>query len=257
MKTLVSALAVASLAGSAFGFTEIGPRGNMSMLPQTVDRFVDYGDITQWVNITATPLDEHVDGGTRGTPQYSNMTLPAGGNLAATATAASPVIGFNDYQMALDGGSAFDTPLVNPLQGLDAMRWIGGWGNNGGPGVNQGQLTFFFLQNDSTTAASFSITGFNEGNFIYTFNLLPIAPVYVPTEGYLAVVSTGSVFMRQFYSYSQPTVGAQNTANDFVFAYGGSIGNQPISERFELQIPAPGATALMGLAGLVGLRRRR
>jgi len=261
MKTLVSALAVASLAGSAFGFTEIGPRGS-SALPATVDRVNNLGDISQFVTIEKVPYDTADHLIDRGAPQYSAMGSGAG-FLAATATASSPVIGFNDYQMALDGGSAFGAPLINPLQGLDKMRWIGGWGANGGAGVG-GAVDFFFLQNDSSTAVSFTIGGLGEGNFIYTFTLNLPGGVFVPTEGFFASVSNpaSAGFMRQFYAGNStttaaPTVGAQDPANDFVFNYGGAVGAVPISERFELQIPAPGAGALMGLAGLVGLRRRR
>ena len=253
MKTLVSALAVASLAGSAFGVTEIGPRG-VSFNPATIDRVNNYGDITQYITVVATPIDEVVTD--RGTPVYSAIQAGAG-YLSATSTPSSPIVGFNDYQMSTDPGP-FGAPLTNPTVALDRMRFVGG------VSVAGSSMDFYFLQNDSSTATAFSITFASAGNFIYTLflNGTP-GGVQVPTEGYyVSVKGAGAGTAAQFYAGSTlgtgaPTVGAQDTSNDFVFNYGGAVGAVPISERFELQVPAPGAAALMGLAGLVGLRRRR
>ena len=255
MKTLVSALAVASLAGSAFGVTEIGPRG-VSFNPATIDRVNNYGDITQYITVVATPIDEVVSD--RGTPVYS--AIQAGnGYLSASSTPSSPIVGFNDYQMSTDPGP-FGTPLTNPVVALDKMRFVGG------VSVAGSSMDFYFLQNDSSTATAFSITFASAGNFIYTLflNGTP-GGVQVPTEGYyVSVKGAGAGTATQFYGGSTlgigaPTVGAQDTSNDFVYtsaSYNGGVPS-PVSERFELQVPAPGAAALMGLAGLVGLRRRR
>lgn len=262
MKTLVSALAVASLAGAAFGFDEIGPRGNFN-LANTVDRFNYLGDITDLISIEATPIG-HETGGRLAT-EYSAIQAGAG-YVSSTSTPASAVVGFNDYQFASNPGP-FGTPLSNPVAGLETMRFVGGSVAAGG------KMDFVFLQNDSSTATAFTITFANAGNFIYTFTIGTIpGGVYVPTEGlYYAQRNAGSVSqVRQFYGGSTagagaPTIGAQSVggfsppSTDFVFTsatYNGGAPT-PISERFELNVPAPGAAALMGLAGLVGLRRRR
>lgn len=254
MKTLVSALAVASLAGSAFGVTEIGPRG-VNFSPATIDRVNNYGDITQYITIEATPIEE--SGVTdRGTPVYSAIQAGAG-YLSATSSPSSPIVGFNDYQMSTDPGP-FGAPLTNPVVALDKMRFVGG------VSVAGSSMDFYFLQNDSSTATAFTITFASAGNFIYTLTLNGTpGGVQVPTEGYyVSLKGAGAGTASQFYAGSTlgsgaPTVGAQDTSNDFVFNYGGVTGAVPISERFELQVPAPGAAALMGLAGVVGLRRRR
>lgn len=264
MKTLVSALAVAGLAGSAFGFSEIGPRGNFQ-LPDTVDRVNYLGDITSLISIDAVPLDEH-DGGTRSTVEYSAIQAGAG-YVSSTSTPSSPLVGFNDYQFASNGASAFGSPSLNAVHALDFMRFVGGSVTAGG------KMDFFFLQNDSSTATGFTITFSAAGNFIYTFNVGAIpGGIYVPEEGYyVAQKNAGSSSqVRQFYGGSTsgsgaPTVGRQSVpgfsagSQDFVFTSASYNGGAPtpISERFELSVPAPGASALLGLAGLVGIRRRR
>jgi len=263
MKTLVSALAVASLAGAAFGVEEIGPRGNFN-LANTVDRFNYLGDITDLISIEATPIG-HESGGARATTEYS--AIQAGvGYVSSTSTPGSAVVGFNDYQFASNPGP-FGTPLTNAVAGLETMRFVGGSVAAGG------KMDFVFLQNDSSTATAFTITFANAGNFIYTLTIGTIpGGVYIPVEGlYYAQRNAGSTSqVRQFYGGSSaataaPTVGAQSVggfsppSTDFVFTsatYNGGAPT-PISERFELNVPAPGAAALMGLAGLVGLRRRR
>lgn len=262
MKTLVSALAVASLAGSAFGLVEIGPRGNFNPA-DTIDRVNYLGDITNLITIEATPIGEEVSG--RSTVEYS--AIQAGvGYVSSTSTPASATVGFNDYQFASNAG-AFGAPLTNAVAALDTMRFVGGSVAAGG------KMDFFFLQNDSTTATSFTITFAAAGNFIYTFNVGAIpGGIYVPKEGlyYAQRNATSTSQVRQFYGGSSaataaPTIGAQSvggfgpSSQDFVFTsatYNGGAPT-PISERFELSVPAPGAAALMGLAGLVGLRRRR
>lgn len=262
MKTLVSALAVASLAGSAFGVLEIGPRGNFN-IADTVDRVNHLGDITNLITIEATPIGDTLSD--RGTPEYS--AIQAGvGYVSSTSTPGSAVVGFNDYQFASNAG-AFGAPATNAVAALDYIRFVGGSVAAGG------KMDFVFLQNDTSTATSFTITFANPGNFIYTLNV-GIIPggVYVPVEGlyYTQRNATSPSQVRQFYGGSSaataaPTVGAQSVGGfsgpsaDFVFTNAGYNGGAPtpISERFELQVPAPGAAALMGLAGLVGLRRRR
>ncbi len=247
MKTLVSALAVVSVAGSAFGLTQ-----RSLNLSETVDHIRDLGDITAFVTMEAAPIDSHVD--ERGAPVYSSMVNgPFGStpnaNLSWGAAGISGVVGVNDYGTTTGGGTPF-TPGTNPLVRLDAMRFIGGV-------VAPGPVSFFFVQNDSTTALAFTVNLATAGNFIWTIGLTTLL-AEVPTEGFWVMQTvSGGPNGNIFFHPAQPTVGYQSTANDDTFNYGGATGVQPISERFELQVPAPGAAALMGLAGLVGLRRRR
>lgn len=264
MKTLVSALAVASLAGSAFGISatsELTRSGTLPARPATVDRVNWLGDITQYVTIT-----EERDVVDRGVGVYDTTTPTSYATL--TSSPASPAIGFNDYQTSLHPGPNGDASDIAPLAGLERMIWVGGSAATGG-GPN-GKVDFFFLWNDGSTATGFTIT-FAAATFAkWNIELNIPGGIAVPEEGFLFVQknATSPVEMRMGLQTSAPTIGTEDSsvagwADGLGGFWGPNASKNFISgasnyrEGFRLEIPAPGAAALMGLAGLVGLRRRR
>lgn len=177
------------------------------------------------INVTATPLTELPGYAERGTPVFSALDGPF-----AAFPAASGSIGFDDYDSILPGG--YDV--------LTDLKFVGGVTTVGG------RLDFNFYHPDGTAINSFFVNLPQAGNFIWTINSINIV---IPTDGIMEIVAAADTTGRWYLSTTAPTIGTQNAAFG-----GGSGGN---SHRFELQVPAPGAAALLGLAGLVAGRRRR
>lgn len=250
MKTLVSALAVAGLAGSAFGLSA-----------QTIDRsgytMYDEANLPAGVTITAVPIGDRLDD-RAGTPVFQNLAAGSGylANAAFTGT-----ISIEDYATSLgDGVSDGVDGSGGATFALLEFGFVGGVNNYG---AGAGKTVFFDFFDVSTAPVSgFGITFANFGNFIYTISIANPAAVQVPVEGFMAMSTPTGTRAQHFLSDAIPVVGANGTENNqfyppgnFDFDYGN--GPVPINFLFRLNVPTPGTAALFGLAGLAGIRRRR
>ncbi|MFZ4572996.1 MAG: hypothetical protein ACOYN0_01280 [Phycisphaerales bacterium] len=177
------------------------------------------------IDVSAAPIGEEPGYAERGVPIFSAMPGPFAAFPAATGS-----IGFDDYDSILPGG--YDV--------LTDFKFVGGVTTIGG------RLDFNFYHPDGTLISNFFVTLPQAGNFIWTINNINII---IPTDGIVEAVAAADTTGRWYLSTTAPTLGTQNAA------FGGAGGGN--SHRFELQVPAPGAAALMGLAGLVAGRRRR
>jgi hypothetical protein len=177
------------------------------------------------INVTAQALDSTFGYDDRGVPIFSAMPGP----FAAFPAASGP-IGFDDYDSILPGG--YDV--------LTNFKFVGGVSTIGG------RLDFNFYHPDGTLISNFFVTLPQAGNFIWTIDNINIV---IPTDGIVEAVAAADTTGRWFLATNAPTIGTQNPG------FGGAGGGN--SHRFELQVPAPGAAALLGLAGLVAGRRRR
>jgi len=145
--------------------------------------------------------------------------------------------GFNYYQAAGAGSSMF----------LGQFRFVGGTDTAGG-GVQ-----FNFYSWDGTVGVpgslvnSFSVNLPQAGNFIWTITVDP--GFEIPTLGYVEMVNGTGGLSRWFLTSTAPSIGT---------SFGSPFEAYP-SQAFGMieGVPAPGALALLGLAGLAGRRRRR
>ena len=169
------------------------------------------------------------------TTVFSAMAGPFAAFSAATGNA-----GFDDY---------VSTYTDSPYMLLNTFRFVGGVTTVGGG------MTFNFYNADLTLHDAFSVALPSAGDFIWTISLESAAGAKdsdfgIPAAGYLEVIIDANTTGRWFLSTSLPTIGTESRAPNQ-----GSL--ETHSHRFELNIPAPGASVLLGLGGLVALRRRR
>lgn len=145
--------------------------------------------------------------------------------------AANGSLGFDDYS----------STMVNPVETLTAMRFVGGV-------VNAGEtLNVEFYSTSLVFISGFSLTLPQGGNFIWTITGLNNE---IPQNGVVQIVATGASTGQWFLTGTAPTIGT----NDPTF--GGANGGA-LMGTLELTTPTPGALAVLGMGGLVMGRRRR
>lgn len=249
MKTLVSAAAVAAIAGSAFGLGETLDRTNAPI----------YSTNTPGISITATPLHGADRGPLAGFASSvygwddTSSTISGSGFVAAPA---SSYLGFQGYSTTL-GTPPAGTPSTD-YSTFTAMsfQFVGGV-------TNTGEILWFdFLYNDVTLGNYFGIQFPSGGNFLWTITFDPTGFV-VPTEGYLQITSNtdpniGPVGTGRWFASdlgAMPEYGTAGASSAGSFDYGS--GSVPLGYAWAIATPTPGTVGLMGLAGLAGVSRRR
>lgn len=250
MKTLVSALAVAGLAGSAFGLSA-------STIDRTNYLMLDELNLPAGYTITATPIDSHESVERLGTPTFSNLTSGSGylasspfdGTVSIEDYASSLSDGISD---GVDGTGGATHPLVE-------FGFVGGAADLGGTGKT---IFFDFFDVNTNAVTGFGVTLANYGNYIYTITIGSPGTTQVPVEGFIAMSTAPGTSAQHFLSDANPAPGWNGIENHqfyppgfFDFDYGN--GPVDINYLFRLNVPTPGTAALFGLAGLAGIRRRR
>ena len=195
-----------------------------------------------------------------------HRTLPvaAASALALSGAASAGIISFNDSSLfALFASSAgksvateefssysgfYSSPLTGNFASAPGFTWTatatGGLFANGG-----------FMSTNEPTAVTFS---FNEG-------VQGVGGRFFATDFDFAVQPT---FLNITLSDGSGFIGSINSATAFTGFYStGALitsitisvdsGEYPAADTLSIIVPAPGAVALLGAAGLVGRRRRR
>ncbi|MCA9304652.1 MAG: PEP-CTERM sorting domain-containing protein [Phycisphaerales bacterium] len=193
----------------------------------------DYSTYTQIsaADVSMVSLDDSFGTQDRGTTTlFSNMDPGPTGYVAFGAAAGA--IGFDDYTST--SASAFN---------LSSFRFVGG-------NVNAGQTmnVEFYNAAGDTLINAFSVNLSLGGNFIWTITLG--STFMVDGAGIVQLVSSDLSGGQWFLGDAGPSVGSE----DNLF---GGTGDGSYSHNFELNTPAPGSVALLGLGGLVATRRRR
>jgi len=131
---------------------------------------------------------------------------------------------------------------------LTSFHFVGGVANAGQA------LAVFFLDTDENVVDGFQVTLPQGGNFIWTINLKG-AGFEKPDSGFVQIQGVEGSEPTWLYTDSSGFLIGEN-----VFDEGNESGDwEDTRYAFKMRnaVPAPGALALLGLAGLVGVRRRR
>jgi hypothetical protein len=262
MKTLVSAAAVAAIAGSAYGLGETLDRSNYPI----------YTASTPGITLTALPMSSADRGplSGQGTSVYGwdDTTPDINGRGFVAAPAGTGILGVEDYGSTL---SASGPPNGTPTTQFGTMNAMS-YEFVGGVTAIGGILFFDYFFNDFSFGNGFGIQFPSAGNFIWSITFNPTGLI-VPTEGYHVItantnpnigpVSSGQWFLSEFSA--DPSgfpggIGHNDLAWDSgTFDYDGTGASPPVNigYAFAIGVPTPGAVALMGIAGLAGVSRRR
>lgn len=253
MKTLVSAAAVTALAGSAFGLGETLDRTNIPIFTLA----------TPGVQITRTELGSHQPvARTSANTIYGWDTTATAGQISGSGFLASPpasgVLGAEDYGTTYGDGVNGGPPTGSSFE-LCEYDFVGG------VTATSGVMFFDFFTNSFSYAGGFGVQFPSAGNFIWTITISNPAANVLPGEGYhqvfanddpnVAPITSGQWFVSD--KGANPDYGTNDLSWDSG-SYDYGSGTVSLGYNFALrETPAPGAAAVMGLAGLAGLRRRR
>ena len=117
----------------------------------------------------------------------------------------------------------------------------------GGVTVANTTLKFDFADAAGAAVSSFEITLSQAGNFIYTITFDEGDTILASKNGSLSITGVADATGKWFLTTTAASPGSQvPVTGDYIHAF----------ELTTNGVPAPGAIALLGLAGLVGRRRR-
>jgi hypothetical protein len=183
-----------------------------------------------------------------GIPAFTTAFSPV------SATLTSDAGNGNDLLVFTVGASDIAVTSLGLFNGYTGARnvgiyaWIGGTTNAGtGPALGQASVT----TNNSTAGYTYS----SPTNFTLSAG-----------QQYVLVGQSFSGMTSNTDAYADSGAGAGITFNSYWFNGGGLVGNPGFpnytpayfNANFQFSaVPAPGAIALLGVAGLVGARRRR
>jgi MYXO-CTERM domain-containing protein len=260
MKTLVSAAAVAAIAGSAFGLGETLDRSNYARINATT--MIEVGSETR----SGGPIYGY------GASVYGWDDSTATGTIVGTGLVAFPLatglLGVEDYGMETPAPGSTPpngTPGLHPTTTLVAYECI--LVLPAAPSGGVIAFAFDWFQNDFTPAYGFvgSIglpAAFAGGTFFISFTAGGAPFGAMPTEGYHTITADDGSLGGDFaFSSRWPmsTFGAAPSYghNDLAWDNGTGPGGGNVGHLFAMAVPTPGAMGLLGLGGLVAIRRRR
>ncbi len=142
------------------------------------------------------------------------------------------------------GAAHYQSAMTNDVEYLSSFRFVGG------VVTANTTLSFTFWDDAGVTAiSSFETTFSQAGNYIWTITIDPAGDaIAAGKNGWLEVLGVGGATGKWFLSTSLPTIGSQDDVT--------GSGHRHAFEMTTVATPAPGAIALLGLAGLIGRRRR-
>jgi hypothetical protein len=186
-------------------------------------------------------------GGTLGVAQ-AGVTGVAGNSSSAILSLASNSETYEDF-------GTYGSPMAGPVSFSDpTYGWIS---------LSQFTGSGFSLSIGSTALAN-NQSFFVQQKFIVTDAVNFSLAGYLPASSSRAYISQGSgvntVFLADAVAVGAFSMTGTLQAGEYSFAYWSSASGAESGTLFNLSftaVPAPGAAALLGMAGLVGGRRRR
>lgn len=181
------------------------------------------------------------------------FALTVNGNLTDT--------NWGKFMIGISNGSAGDTSvngngwarpinMGSPTGGM--TNWIGSWVDNGGGAEKYSWAPSSWRLVGATynsNFGSFAIASGAQSTITYTVSMASLG------------LAAGNTFYFDAYSTGggngDSAVDALANPNYAISSWGGPYTSSSTTGIFFYTIPAPGAIALLGLAGLVGLRKRR
>jgi len=225
---LLAGMAASVASSSALAFTPKFDTSNMITIPQE--------------NISREAIPGISPSGVEATPRGSSTDFVVSYS-AMTGFLSSQT--FGQFEFRVDDyvkDPAFGSSLPNGNK-QHSLRFVGGVAEAG-----QG-IQFFFLDSNGITLNSFTTTLGTAGNFIWTLDL-PETNLK-DDAGFFAIQAPSGSTLTWFLTDTADLGFTETTgANDGEFATS--------AFAFELRnLPAPGAAALFGFAGLAASRRKR
>ncbi len=108
-------------------------------------------------------------------------------------------------------------------------------------------LAFNFYESGGAFLSGFTMDLSQSGNFIWTITLDAADGILASQTGWLEIAGVNGATGKWFLTQTAPTIGSQvPVTGSYIHAF----------ELTTNGVPAPGAVALLGLAGLIGRRRR-
>jgi hypothetical protein len=178
--------------------------------------------------------------------------LTVNGNIGSTD--------WGKFMIGISNGSAGDTSvngngwarpinMGSPTGGM--TNWIGSWVDNGGGAENRSWATGWSLVGATYNSnfGSFAIASGAQSTITYTVSMASLG------------LAEGNTFYFDAYSSAggggDSAVDALANPNYAISSWGGPYTSSSTTGIFSYTIPAPGVIALLGVAGLVGSRKRR
>jgi hypothetical protein len=181
------------------------------------------------ITATAEPITDGARYSDRATTVYSCLGAPY-----AAFTAGAGSLGFDDYSSTIAGSA--DT--------LTSFRFVGGVTAAGG------SLKFDFYSVSGVPVNTFIATLSRAGNFLWTIDLNP--GIDIPAQGILEISTIGTATGQWYLRPGAPTLGSTSqTLGGFTNA------GTHYNHAMEIVVPSSGALSLVGISGLVAIRRRR
>ena len=184
-----------------------------------------------------------------------NIALLAVAGLATAATAQGVTLTFSADATTVAVGDTISWTVAASFTGFqDASAYYGGFvgsfdANNAGLGTSG---NFANLMAGTGTAASAA------GASVGTINIFNAALLGSNDNGNPLAIFTFDVVTGAAGSLSYSSAGVNTVfGDDGIFTLGEEFAGTWSSDSVTIEVPAPGAAALLGLGGLVAMRRRR
>ncbi|MDA0803737.1 MAG: hypothetical protein O2819_08315 [Planctomycetota bacterium] len=140
------------------------------------------------------------------------------------------------------GAANYSSTMAYNAEQLLSFRFVGGVDT----ADSSLRFTFWNAAGD-TQVSTFDVTLSQAGNYIWTITLDAADNILAPQNGWMEVTGVDGATGKWFLTTTAASVGSQvPVSGDYIHAF----------EMTTSGVPAPGALALLGLAGLVSRRRR-
>ncbi len=139
------------------------------------------------------------------------------------------------------GAANYTSTMTNDAEVVTTLKFVGG------VTTANTSLAFNFYRADESLLSTFTMTFTQSGNYIWTITLDAADEVLAANTGWLEIAGVDGATGKWFLTTTAASTGSQvPVTGAYIHAF----------ELTTTGVPAPGAVALLGLAGLISRRRR-